>query len=169
MPDTLWDGSQQTHFQEVRKLPTFLVKEVERNCQAVQLGSWVEKGVLLCNRGTHRSPDRILLGRPEHSLNWLRLGIESTEYLSSKEVFWKSPKLPETPFFLPRKIKCCVSSYRKVGSLLPRSQPAVVALLSVQPESKLLSKNYLIRILILSFFFADYFIILFKSLLHWLC
>lgn len=114
------------------------------------------------------------LGRPKQSPKqpWLDIQSQIREGLSFKDVSWKSPKLHETPFFLSQKIKCCVSSYQKVESLLPRSQ-IISGLLPLpchlsNPESKLFSKNYLRRSLVLLLFFADYFIILFKSFLHWL-
>lgn len=74
---------------------------------------------------------------------------QSRKDLRFKELFWKSPKLHETPFFLPQKIKCCVNSYQKVESLLPKSQ-VISSLLPLpcrlsKPESKLFFKNYLIK------------------------
>lgn len=107
----------------------------------------------------HRSQDQILAWKDQnaaqtgHSLT-SKTKAESTLVLKQCSGSLLNRLKPH--FFLPRKIKRCVSSYRKVESLLPRSQ-VISSLLPLpccvsNPESKLFSKNYLLRTRVLILF-----------------
>lgn len=135
----------------------------------------MDKQVLLGNFIIHRRSQNQILASADQNRDQTNHGLTSKTKPERALVLKMCPESllnwMKLLFFLLQKIKCCVSSYQKAESLLPRSQVFFSDLLPLpchlsNPESKLFSKNYLIRTLVLPFDFSDYFIILFKSFLH---